>query len=269
MLEYTTSNSSESAFAESYRLQGGYQVFAPGPSTDALLSATANFSATNTDPKAQVIAVIAFIAGNPTNILLTFYDGPDPGPSLAPFQKIPAALSNLSTRSFSSLTDVTSTGASVNRTRGAFHTLSTTELTLNFIEAAQADLLRYSALAANHSGVFINYAFEPFLTSHGQKATDAAYPHAKSPLPLNLDFEWTLPTEDAFWRGKMQESVDRLTAVTKREGIWDADLAAYPNYALSTYGGEQLYGSNVGRLRAVKQSVDPDGVMELSGGFTI
>ena len=77
------------------------------------------------------------------------------------------------------------------------------------------------------------------------------------------------PSEDTFWRGKLQESVDRLTAVAKEEGIWKADLTAYPNYALSTYGGEQLYGSNVERLRAVKQSVDPDGVMELSGGFTI
>lgn len=63
--------------------------------------------------------------------------------------------------------------------------------------------------------------------------------------------------------------MDKLTAVAKQEGIWDADLTAYPNYALSTYGGEQLYGANVGRLRAVRQSVDPDGVMELSGVFTI
>ena len=63
--------------------------------------------------------------------------------------------------------------------------------------------------------------------------------------------------------------MDRLTAVAKQEGIWDPELTAYPNYALSTYGGEQLFGGNVERLRAVKQSVDPDGVMELSGGFTI
>ena len=263
------SESSTFAFAKSRDLQGGYQVFAPGPSTDALLSATAEFSATNTDPKAQIITTLGYLAGNPDNVLLTFYDGPNPGPSLAPFQNIPAVLSNVSTQPFSSLTQITGDPASIGTTRGAFHTLSMTGLTLNFIKAVYADTLRYNALAANHTGVFINYDIEPFLTSYGQKATDSAYPHARSQLPLNLYFSWMSPSEDTFWRGKLQESVDRLTAVAKQEGIWEADLTTYPNYALSTYGGEQLYGSNVGRLRAIKQSVDPDGVMELSGGFTI
>lgn len=68
----------------------------------------------------------------------------------------------------------------------------------------------------------------------------------------------------------MQQSVDTLTAVAKREGIFDADLTAYPNYALSTYGGDQLYGAaNAARLRKVKVEVDPQGVMDLTGGFRL
>ena len=68
----------------------------------------------------------------------------------------------------------------------------------------------------------------------------------------------------------MQQSVDTLTAVAKGEGIYDADLTAYPNYALSTYTGDQLYGpANAARLRKIKAAVDPNGVMDLTGGFTL
>ena len=68
----------------------------------------------------------------------------------------------------------------------------------------------------------------------------------------------------------MQQSVNRLTAVAKSEGIFDPQLTAYPNYALSTYTGDQLYGSvNAARLRTIKAQVDPQGVMDLTGGFTL
>lgn len=67
----------------------------------------------------------------------------------------------------------------------------------------------------------------------------------------------------------MQQSIDYLTEVAKTEGIFDEGDAAYPNYALDTYGGARLYGGNVGRLRRVVEVVDPDGVMGLAGGFRI
>lgn len=68
----------------------------------------------------------------------------------------------------------------------------------------------------------------------------------------------------------MQQSLDTLAAVAKREGIYDAELTAYPNYALSTYMGDQLYGpANAARLRRVKADVDPKGVMDLTGGFRL
>ncbi|KAL9608862.1 MAG: hypothetical protein Q9167_006327 [Letrouitia subvulpina] len=255
-------------FPEVPKVYGGYQVFPP-TSIPALINATSTFSATNTDPKAQVILSFGYLASAPAHVFLTFYDGPIPSPSLAPFKNIPALFSNVSTQSFSSFAKSIPTSDTAN-TRGAFHTLSTTGYTLRFIEAVYNETTFYGALSAQHSGVFINYDIEPFLRTYGQKTTDSAYPHAKSPLPLNLYFTWTLPTEDAFWRGKMQQSVDLLTAVAKREGIWDPELTAYPNYALSTYSGNQLYGTaNAARLRKVKAAVDPQGVMDLTGGFKL
>ena len=68
----------------------------------------------------------------------------------------------------------------------------------------------------------------------------------------------------------MQQSVDRLTILARSAGIYNPDYTAYPNYALSTYGGDKLYGTiNAARLRRIKAQVDPQGVMDLTGGFTI
>ena len=64
--------------------------------------------------------------------------------------------------------------------------------------------------------------------------------------------------------------MNHLAAVAQSEGIFDPSAPAYPNYALSTYKGDQLYGpANAARLRAIKAQVDPNGVMDQTGGFTL
>jgi hypothetical protein len=68
----------------------------------------------------------------------------------------------------------------------------------------------------------------------------------------------------------MQKSVDTLTEVAKAEGIWSEDNYSYPNYALYTYTGDQIYGpKNAARLREIQTRVDPYGIMRLAGGFEI
>jgi len=37
----------------------------------------------------------------------------------------------------------------------------------------------------SHSGQTVSYDIEPFM-SYGQYATDSAYPHSKSPLPVSV-----------------------------------------------------------------------------------
>ena len=106
--------------------------------------------------------------------------------------------------------------------------------------------------------------------SYGQYATDSAFPHADSPLPLNLYFAWALPVNDDFWYNAMKESVAILKAEAIREGIYKDSFTKYPNYAITGTTAEELYGTaNTARLRAIRQQVDPDGVMELAGGFDL
>lgn len=250
-------------------IQGGYQTFA-ATAIPALIAATANFSATNTDPKAQVILTLESIAGIPLPVLLTFYDGPTPGPSLAPFSQIPALNSDISTRSFTSLVQSSPTELSGNVERGAFHTLSVTLFTPTFLAAVLNQTNYYSKIALSHSGAYVSYDIEPFLKGWGAKATDSAYPHSESPLPLFLFFTWALPSEDSYWQTQMAASVELLIGVAKQEGIYNPASTAYPNYALASFTGDRLYGpKNAARLRAIQKGVDPDGIMYQSGGFQL
>lgn len=204
----------------------------------------------------------------PSAILLSFYDGPGRPAAFAPYDGIVPLVSNLASQSFASYVKSTPSQLSGGINRGAFQTLSTTSLTAGFMQAVHNESLYYSSLALLHSATLLSYDVEPFL-NYGQYATDSAFPHEKSPLPLNLYFGWSNPLEDDFWRKAMQTSVDHLTEVAKAEGIYSADLYAYPNYALSTYSGAQLYGpTNAARLLSIQKQIDPTGIMTLAGGFS-
>ncbi|KAI9047106.1 hypothetical protein LZ554_009179 [Drepanopeziza brunnea f. sp. 'monogermtubi'] len=78
---------------------------------------------------------------------------------------------------------------------------------------------------------FLSYSSEPFL-KYGKYATNSAFPHADSPIPLIVYFAWASSENDDFWRGAMQQSVDHLTDMAKEQGIYSAYIYAYPNYAM-------------------------------------
>lgn len=245
---------------------GGIQVFDPSK-VPALIEATNTFQENNTDPKAQIILTLN--GGiTPGAILISFYDGPGRPTAFNPFNKIPALISTLKDQSFLSFSKATPSTLSAGN-RGAFATLSTSGFTPNFLRAVANESSFYGTLALLHSGILLSYDVEPFM-KYGQHATESAYPHSNSPLPLNLYFSWALPHEDAYWRGIMQQSINYLTEIAKVEGIYDPEMYAYPNYALDTYTGPQLYGpANSARLRAIQSQYDPSGVMLLAGGFSI
>lgn len=245
---------------------GGIQVFDTSK-IPALIEATQTFQDTNKDPKAQVILTINGGLA-PGAILLSFYDGPSRPAAFDPYNNITPLLGSLETQSFASFSQVSPSGiASGNR--GAFASLSTSGYTLNFLKAVVNESSFYGELALLHSGILLSYDVEPFL-NYGQYATESAYPHSNSPLPLNLYFSWSLALEDTYWRGIMQQSINYLTEVAKAEGIYDPEMYVYPNYALDTYTGAQLYGpTNSARLRAIQSQYDPTGIMLLAGGFSI
>ncbi|OJD37898.1 fad-binding domain-containing protein [Diplodia corticola] len=237
---------------------------------DAVIDATAQFDADNTDPKAQIITTLR---GEPTGVVslvLFFYDGPERPAAFASFDKIDSVISHVKTQSFADFVK----GFPANylpQARGTFHTLSTSKLTSGFLSAVknESDTLRKQMI--DHSGFSVSYDIEPFLKTWGDNATESAYPHANSPLPLNLDFAWVSPDDDEFWHNAMRASVNHLKQVAQQEGIYSPDdFAAYPNYAIANTTAVELYGrKNAARLRSIRSQVDPDGVMDLAGGWSI
>ncbi|KAL2062001.1 hypothetical protein VTL71DRAFT_6267 [Oculimacula yallundae] len=251
--------------AQPNQVYGGIEIYG-ADAVPKLIKATETFQNENTDPKAQLILTIN---GGllPGAILLLFYDGPTRPAAFNPYNNIGGlSISTVKTQSFAKFAKGTPSNLQAGH-RGAFHTLMTTGLTENFMKAVYNESSYYGTLALLNSGTLLSYDVEPFL-KYGEYATDSAFPHSSSPLPLNLYFAWDDPSKDAFWRGVMQQSIDTLTEVAKKEGIFNSDDPVYPNYALDTYSGAQLYGAtNTRRLRDIQQKYDPNGVMGLAGGF--
>jgi hypothetical protein len=244
---------------------GGIQVFASSAVPD-LIAATITFQETNTDPKAQVIFTING-GPTPTAILLSFYDGPGRPAAFDPYNNFTALLDTLAVQTFASFSQAADSSVESGN-RGAFASFSTSDLTPKYLQAIANESTYWGELAVLHSGILLSYDIEPFL-KYGKHAKESAFPHDNSPLPLNLYYSWSLESEDAFWRGVMQQSIDNLIEVAKSEGIYDPEMYVYPNYALDTLTGPQMYGpTNAARLRSIQAKYDPNEVMLLAGGFT-
>jgi hypothetical protein len=244
---------------------GGLQLYG-SDKLDELIAATQIFQDTNTDPKAQLILTLN--GGTvPGAIFLPFYDGPGRPAAFDMFNNITGAIIDTTkVQTYYSFSMGTPSQVEAGN-RGAFATISTTTLTTTFMQAVKNESDFYGALSLLHSGTLLSFDVEPF-SGYGKHATDSAYPHSHSPLPLNLYFAWTSANQDAFWRGVMQQSLNHLTEVAKSEGIFVE--GSYPNYALATASGTELYGAtNAARLKKIQNKYDPNGIMSgLTGGFT-
>ncbi|KAL1614040.1 hypothetical protein SLS56_012195 [Neofusicoccum ribis] len=259
--EYLTHEQPDQVYG-GIKLYGTYQI-------DAVLNATATFDADNTDPKAQIITTLQGASTGTTALVIFFYDGPEEPASFSTFDNLTATLNTVKSQTFSEFVQGFPSNIIVNA-RGTFHTLSTSKLTPAFLEAVKNETDTLGKVMAQHSGTSISYDVEPFLKTYGEKATDSAFPHGGSPLPLNLYFAWLLPSDDEFWYDAMRTSVQNLKNVAIQEGIYPDDFTAYPNYAITNTTAEELYGeTNAARLKTIRSAVDPDSVMGLAGGFAI
>ncbi|KAJ7627380.1 FAD dependent oxidoreductase [Roridomyces roridus] len=227
---------------------GGFMIYTVDQSP-AVISAIAAFCANVTDPKAAMINTVSYTMNTTLLISLIFYDEPNqPVGIFDDFLKIPVLEANVSTQSFLSLVQGTPSQPAA---RAYFDTFWGTALTPS-------------------SGTFISYAIEPFLPTLYTHGSNSAYPPERvNPgySPLNLYYAWTDSAFDGIINQTIKESSARLTSLAEAEGQNIQGAALYPNYALAGTPLEKLYGGNLGRLREIRERVDPGGAMGLAGGW--
>ena len=123
------------------------------------------------------------------------------------------------------------------------------------------------------SATFISYDVEPFLPTlftHGTHSTSAYPPtRAVALFPVNIDYVWGLPADDALMRDAATHSAAQLTRVAVAEGQDIVDAPLYGNYAIAGTRAERIFGDSLPRMRATKRRYDPENVMGLAGGWKV
>ncbi|CAK1359615.1 hypothetical protein CB0940_05789 [Cercospora beticola] len=246
-------------------IYGGTRLY-DSTQVDRIINATYEFERTNTDPKATVITSIL----GTTATTQFFYDGPEKPASFAVFDGIRTLLlDTVKTQSFSDfVASIPAEIRDVTNFRGTWETFSTTKTTLRFLKALQAEAKRLSKLLRAPTG--INLAVDAYIPGmYGQHAVaDTSYPHSDSQLPVLLDVAWAFSGDDEFWRRQVRQSRDALVKVAQEERILHS--ISYSNYAQGSTPAQELYGpANAARLASIRNEVDPQRIMDLTGGYAI
>ena len=71
--------------------------------------------------------------------------------------------------------------------------------------------------------------------------------------------------QDAVFHSAVKQSAEQIRQVALREG--QNVGGKFPSLAAYDTALQDIYGGNVARLKALKQTVDPTNVMGLCGGF--
>ena len=125
------------------------------------------------------------------------------------------------------------------------------------------------------TGSFFSYDVEPFLPeTYTHNTSPSAYPPSSSRslglLPLNIYFAWAvdLLDSDSFFHDAVKQSAAHILNVALSEGQENIENAPiYPNYAIFDTPLQNMYSENVPTLQSLRERIDPDNVMYLTGGF--
>jgi len=123
-----------------------------------------------------------------------------------------------------------------------------------------------------HGGKRVVIDIWPFTKCMFYKATMCAWPHSwdQPNGPILAYFLWEGSENDKFWIQQMEHALKAIKKkVDKARGPIAKPLPVYSNTTLDTTRPEDIYGDNFERLRVVRKMFDPEGVMDLTGGFKI
>jgi hypothetical protein len=105
----------------------------------------------------------------------------------------------------------------------------------------------------------------PDILSHSR--SPSAYPPDRSIAfsPFLVCASWKDPNADAKLQQFVKEVALQIKNKAEENGIQIG--SCYPNYAIFDTPLTEMYGTNVKKLKKIKERVDPSNVMGLAGGF--
>jgi hypothetical protein len=109
-------------------------------------------------------------------------------------------------------------------------------------------------------------AFDHGIFSHG---SGSAYPpdRSRAVLPSLFGCSWADASLDGTVAVALREVSNALHFAALRDGQDVANAPVYVNYALFDTPLENMYGTNLAKLRRIRIDIDPANVMDLAGGF--
>ncbi|PCH35416.1 FAD dependent oxidoreductase [Wolfiporia cocos MD-104 SS10] len=251
---------------------GGQLIFLGTDVVDQVNTATANFAANVTDPKASIITTVDFEGGVILASVLIFYDAPEPPSGIFDeFLAIPAFSSNVSTRSFLDLIQVEPTETSTGY-RGYYNTVPLQEITPSILQLIVEQAQYWGSILSGDTENLISYDIEPLLPTILDHGSPSAYPPTRAQrfLPLNIYFSWTDASYDSDFYNAIVASQENITLAAMQEGQSEVGTAPrYPNYAIYNTPISYLYGNSLSTMSQLKARYDPDNVMGLAGGWKI
>lgn len=110
--------------------------------------------------------------------------------------------------------------------------------------------------------------FEPFIPNAiVRPLSDGAFAHSVYASPLNTVLWWTDPSQDAAGLKAIDATANSFEALLTSSGQPTSSMMLYPNYADADHPVSALYGPNLPQAVALRESIDPAGVMLRAGGW--
>ncbi|PBK85365.1 FAD-binding domain-containing protein [Armillaria gallica] len=245
---------------------GGTTLF-PATVLSPFTAAAAKFSSEVTDPKAAMIIAFGYAAQQIFLTTVMVYDGPVPPRGIFDaFLNMSSFQLDVKERTFVDLNESTQLViAPVVRPRTIYNDIPTSNYSKDTIDSLVEEMKSWGAKFDLDSTKIITYYLEPFLPTLFKHAAEgsSAYPGLRERLvlPTQISLGWVLESEDSVF-------YDAAREMTQKLGM--AGAPRYPNYAIFGTPVVDMYGEEgLKRMVTTKERVDPDGVMQLTGGFKV
>ncbi|KAG9014278.1 hypothetical protein FRB94_013588 [Tulasnella sp. JGI-2019a] len=155
--------------------------------------------------------------------------------------------------------------------RGRFGCIMVNNFTKTLIDTVASEAEEAAKHMNENKGKLIVLDVWPFLPTIFDNSTPSAWPHTKGNafFPLLAYFLWEKKSDDQYWLGRMQQTLENIHKVAVAEHCINDSAPAYLNTSLEYTPVENIYRTELKELSELRAKYDPTDVMRRTCGFKI